>query len=220
MMISFPAVMSNLAFHRPWKIKDPKAKDHVGIGAFNLIRRQAYAVIGGYQRLRLEVADDLKLGEAVKKAGLRQDIVTGPKMVCLRWAVGAAGVIRNLEKNLFAYLRFRVILVIGFALAMFFSCVWPFLGLILAPGWAKSGFALALAVIAFAFYRVSRFMKVSPLFFLACPLCAMLFVFAAVRSAFVALRDGQVTWRGTGYSLEELRKGNRTQAATKPDAQA
>ena len=26
--------------HRPWKVADPKTKDHIGVGAFNMIRRQ------------------------------------------------------------------------------------------------------------------------------------------------------------------------------------
>jgi len=204
--MSFPAVIFNFAFHRHWKVKDPKAKDHIGMGAFNLIHRRAYAAIGGHENLRLEVADDLKMGEAVKKAGLRQDIVFGLNMVCLRWAVGAAGVIRNLEKNLFAYLGFRLSLVMVVCVALFFLCVWPFLGLVLAPGWTKGGFAFAVAMIAAAYYGVSRYIGISPLLFLACPISAMLFIFATLRSAFVALRDGGVTWRETEYSLEELRK--------------
>jgi cellulose synthase/poly-beta-1,6-N-acetylglucosamine synthase-like glycosyltransferase len=213
MMLSFPALIFNFGFHRRWKFKDPKAKDHIGIGAFNLIRRRAYDAIGGHEALRLEVADDLKLGEAVKRAGLRQDMVFGPNMICLRWAVGAAGVIRNLEKNLFAYLRFRLSRVMVACLGVFFLCVWPFLGLMLAPGWTKIGFAFAVAMIAVAYYEVSRYIKVPPLLFLLCPISAVLFMSAALRSAFVVLRNGGVTWRGTGYSLEELRQGS--EAASK-----
>ena len=26
--------------HRPWKVADPKTKDHMGVGAFNMIRRE------------------------------------------------------------------------------------------------------------------------------------------------------------------------------------
>jgi len=37
MMISFPQVMSSFAM-RPWKVRDPNARDHIGVGAFNLIR--------------------------------------------------------------------------------------------------------------------------------------------------------------------------------------
>ena len=139
MMIGFPQVMSSFAM-RPWKVRDPKARDHIGVGAFNLIRRSAYEAIGTYEKLRLEVVDDLKLGESIKKAGLRQDVVFGRDLVSLRWAVGAAGVVANLEKNLFAFLQFRISLVLAVCALTFFLCVCPFLGIFLAPGWAKAGF--------------------------------------------------------------------------------
>ena len=205
MMIGFPQVMSSFAM-RPWKVRDPKARDHIGVGAFNLIRRSAYDAIGTYEALRLEVVDDLKLGETIKKAGLRQDVVFGRDLVSLRWAVGAAGVVANLEKNLFAFLQFRISLVLAVCALTFFLCVCPFLGIFLAPGWAKAAFAAAVALIALVYTLSGRFMGTSPLLFLTCPIAALIFEFAALQSAFLALRDGAITWRGTKYSLAELRK--------------
>jgi glycosyltransferase involved in cell wall biosynthesis len=204
-MISFPQVMAGFAM-RPWKVRDPNARDHIGVGAFNLIRRSAYNAIGTYEALRLEVVDDIKLGEAIKKAGLRQDVVFGHELVSLRWAVGAAGVVANLEKNLFAFLRFRVSLVLAVCAVTFFLCVCPFLGLLLAPGWARAPFAVAVAMIALAYTLTGRYMASSPWMFLTCPIAALVFAFATLQSAFIAVRDGAITWRGTKYSLEELRK--------------
>jgi hypothetical protein len=205
MMIGFPQVMSSFAM-RPWKVRDPKARDHIGVGAFNLIRRSAYEAIGTYKALRLEVVDDLTLGETIKKAGLGQDVVFGRDLVSLRWAVGAAGVVANLEKNLFAFLKFRVSLVLAVCVLTFFLCVCPFLGILFAPGWAKAAFAAAVALIALVYTLSGRLMGTHPLLFLTCPIAALVFEFAALQSAFLALRDGAITWRGTKYSLEELRK--------------
>lgn len=205
MMISFPQTMASFAM-RPWKVRDPKARDHIGVGAFNLIRRSAYEAIGTYESLRLEVVDDIKLGESVKKAGLRQDVVFGRDLVSLRWAVGAAGVVANLEKNLFAFLRFRISLLLAVCALTFFLCVCPFLGVFLAPGCAKAGFAAAVALIALAYTFSGRYMGNSALLFLTCPIAAVVFNFAALQSAFLALRDGAITWRGTKYPLAELKK--------------
>jgi hypothetical protein len=205
MMISFPQVMASFAM-RPWKVRDPGARDHIGVGAFNLIRRSAYEAIGTYEKLRLEVVDDIKLGEAIKKAGLRQDVVFGHELVSLRWAVGAAGVVANLEKNLFAFLQFRIALVLAVCAITFFLCVCPFLGLGLAPGWARAGFAVAVALIALAYTFSGRYMASSPLLFLTCPIAAIVFAFATLQSAFIAVRDGAITWRGTKYPLSELKK--------------
>jgi hypothetical protein len=205
MMISFPQVMSSFAM-RPWKVRDPNARDHIGVGAFNLIRRSAYDAIGTYEKLRLEVVDDIKLGEAIKKAGLRQDVVFGPELVSLRWAVGAAGVVANLEKNLFAFLQFRISLVLAVCAITFFLCVCPFLGLFVAPGWTRAGFGIAVALIALAYTFTGRYMASSPLLFITCPIAAIVFAFATLQSAFVAVRDGAITWRGTKYPLAELKK--------------
>jgi hypothetical protein len=205
MMIGFPQVMASFAT-RPWKVRDPNAHDHIGVGAFNLIRRSAYDAIGTHEALRLEVVDDIKLGEGIKKAGLRQDVVFGHELVSLRWAVGAAGVVANLEKNLFAFLRFRVSLVLGVCAVTFFLCVCPFLGLLLAPGWTRGPFAVVVAMIALAYTFTGRYMASSPWMFLTCPIAALVFDFATLQSAFIAVRDGGITWRGTKYSLEELRK--------------
>jgi hypothetical protein len=205
MMISFPQVMSTFAM-RPWKLRDPKARDHMGVGAFNLVRRTAYESIGTYEKLRREVVDDIKLGEAIKKAGFRQDVVFGPELVSLRWAVGAAGVVANLEKNLFAFLQFRISLVLAVCATTFFLCVVPFLGLFLASGWARAGFAAAVAMIAIVYALTGRYMASSPLLFLTCPIAAIVFAFATLQSAFLAVRDGAITWRGTRYLLSELKK--------------
>ncbi|HUS20120.1 MAG TPA: glycosyltransferase family 2 protein, partial [Terriglobales bacterium] len=54
MMVSFFHAMLSF-IHRPWKVSDPKALDHVGVGAFNLIRRSAYQALGTYKAMRMEV---------------------------------------------------------------------------------------------------------------------------------------------------------------------
>lgn len=205
MMMSFPQVAANLAL-RAWKVRDPQARDFAGVGAFNLISRPAYNAVGTYQKMSMAVVDDLKLGEAVKQAGLRQDIVYGRDLVRVRWLIGAWGIVRNLEKNLFALFRFRMSLAIAACLAVLLICVWPFVGIFLAPGWAKASFAVALLMVLGMHFITARVSTISPLIFLTFPMAALVFVTAVLRSAYVALRDGGITWRGTKYSLEELRK--------------
>src|SRR4029077_16220424 len=92
--------------HRPWKVADPRARDHMGVGAFNLVRRSVYDAVGTYAALRMEVVDDMKLGKVVKNAGFRQRNVFGEDLISLRWAKGAFGIVNNLTKNFFAVLSF------------------------------------------------------------------------------------------------------------------
>src|SRR6204780_3971882 len=62
MMIAFFQTMFVFG-HRPWKVADPKTRDHMGVGAFNLVRRTVYEAVGTYLALRMEVLDDMKLGK-------------------------------------------------------------------------------------------------------------------------------------------------------------
>ncbi|HYL93935.1 MAG TPA: glycosyltransferase [Alphaproteobacteria bacterium] len=204
MMLSFFPTVALLAL-RLWKVSDPKARDHVGAGAFNLVRRTAYEKAGTFERLRLEIVEDMKLGESVKKAGLRSDVVLGPGLVRLRWVVGTMGFVNGLEKNLFAFLEFRVSWALAVCLGFAFIGIWPSLGLLLAPGWAKAGFGVAVVMCAAVYWRVSRYTGISPLFFVTYPVAAALASLATLRSAFLAVKNGGVTWRGTKYSLKELR---------------
>ena len=70
MMIAFFQTMFMFG-HRPWKVADPSTDDHMGVGAFNLVRRRVYDAVGTYEALRMEVLDDMKLGKVVKKRDSR-----------------------------------------------------------------------------------------------------------------------------------------------------
>ncbi|HZQ20000.1 MAG TPA: glycosyltransferase family 2 protein [Terriglobales bacterium] len=206
MMLAFFQLMFVFG-HRPWKVADPKAKDHIGVGAFNLVRRSAYEGIGTYEALRFEVVDDMKLGKLIKNAGLRQRNVVGGNLLDIRWAHGAHGVVRNLTKNFFAVLSFQTWRAIGFCIAAAFFNVLPFAGIFWAHGWARLSYAIALACILFFYIGMSRFSDVRPWYIVLHPVATLMFIYIVLRSMFFALWSGGIEWRGTRYPLEELRKG-------------
>jgi glycosyltransferase involved in cell wall biosynthesis len=193
--------------HRPWKVADPKARDHMGVGAFNMVRRPVYDAIGTYRALRMEVLDDMKLGKVVKNAGYRQRNVFGDDLISLRWAKGAFGVVNNLTKNFFAVLSFQwfrtVITIVGLG----FLNLGPFLGLGLAHGWARVPYAIALLSLFLIYYGMSVRSAVPPYYFFLHPVSTSLFMYTLLRSMVHTLRNDGIVWRGTKYSLEELRKG-------------
>lgn len=121
--------------HRPWKVADPKTKDHMGVGAFNMIRRPVYDALGTYQALRFEVLDDMKLGKVVKNAGYAQRNVFGADLISIRWAKGPLGVMDNLTKNFFALMSFQWPRALASAFALGFLNLMPFIGIVFAPGW-------------------------------------------------------------------------------------
>src|SRR6476660_10570815 len=79
-----------------------------GVGAFNLVRREAYLRVGGHTLMKMDVVDDLKLGRLLKESGARQRLYSGVDLVFCPWQRGARAVVRGLEKNLFAGLDYSI----------------------------------------------------------------------------------------------------------------
>jgi GT2 family glycosyltransferase len=193
--------------HRPWKVADPDTKDHMGVGAFNLIRRRVYEEIGTYERLRMEVLDDMKLGKVVKNAGHAQRNVFGRDLISIRWAKGGMGVVRNLTKNFFAVMSFQWPRALLSCIALGFLNLMPFVGIWLAGGWARAPYAVALFAMFAIYVGMSWKSTVPPYYFFLHPISTTLFVYTMLRSMVLTLGRGGVMWRGTFYPLEELRRG-------------
>ncbi|HEX4485479.1 MAG TPA: glycosyltransferase family 2 protein [Terriglobales bacterium] len=193
--------------HRPWKVADPKTRDHIGVGAFNMVRRKVYDAVGTYQALRMEVLDDMKLGKVVKNDGFRQRNVFGQNLISIRWAKGTFGVVRNLSKNFFAVLSFQWPRAVASAFGAVFLNLLPFLGICLAHGWARLPFAVALLSMFAIYVGMSWKSSIAPYYFLLHPVSTLLFVYTILLSMTLALSNGGITWRGTFYPLDELRRG-------------
>src|SRR5580700_2302414 len=199
-----------LAFHianDPYRVSNPHSRAYVGVGAFQLIKRPAYEACGTHRRLAMEVVDDMKLGKLVKQAGLRSSVGVAQEAVVVRWHAGAGNSIRGVTKNFFAALGYNLPLVVVAISGTLLLNVAPFFAVIFGHGWVRflSGVAVVLAM---AFHvGVDLAMRVSPLYALTHPLGAVLFSYMLLRSTVVTLWQGGVTWRGTFYPLEELRRG-------------
>jgi hypothetical protein len=206
MMIAFFQTLFTFG-HRPWRVADPDTDDHMGVGAFNMVRRTAYDTVGTYKKLRMEVLDDMKLGKVIKNAGLRQRNVFGEDLISIRWAKGAMGVVDNLTKNFFAVLSFQWWRTIASAFGLFFLNLWPFLGLWLAHGWGRLPYGIALGSMFLIYLGMSFRSSIPAYYFVLHPVSTVLFEYTLLRSMFLTLWNDGVTWRGTKYPLEELRKG-------------
>lgn len=190
---------------RPWKASDPKAtRDSIGIGAFNLLRTEAYENLGGFESLRMEILEDLMLARRVKLAGLRQCVAIAPGMVTLHWAAGAWGVVHVMTKNLFAVFRFRITLALAACAWLTVLCLGPIVFLVFRQ--TRLPAVLTLIAVVMLYLLSTRHSKISPWYAMLFPAGAALFLYSLLQSALTTLRAGGVTWRGTFYPLNELRK--------------
>lgn len=190
---------------RLWRVADPKARDCFGAGGFNLVRREVYERLGGFETLRMAVIEDLSLAREIKRAGYAQRIVTGPGLARIRWIQGALGIVDLLEKNGFAALRYNVGLALAVCFGLVLDIVLPFAA-IAHGGWAAAAGVVMCGSIGLSYIASRRVTQVSPWLAALFAPAAAIVLFALVRSMVLTLlRDG-VEWRGTLYPLKELRR--------------
>ncbi|MBS0261044.1 MAG: glycosyltransferase [Planctomycetes bacterium] len=189
-----------------WLIPTPWKGAYCGVGAFNLVRAAVYRQVGGFERLKLDVLDDVYLGKLIKRCGYRQQLVMGDDLIRVRWQPSFMGVIRGLEKNSFAAVQYSLLkLLVSSAVLIGVSLV-PYAGLLLLPAASAWGFVGALLVMhgtyAYMAWRSASTLWVTPML----PVMFMLFLYTLWRSACITLRNGGVRWRDTFYPLDELRR--------------
>jgi hypothetical protein len=195
------------------RIGRPGSSSHLGVGAFNLVRSDAFRAIGGFTHLALSVDDDVRLAQALKAAGFQGRALMGGGAVSVRWHAGVGGLTRGLEKNLFALLDYRLGAVIVVCLAWLAFGVAPYAGLFLGPSWTRVVCGLGVAAVA-AILSLARRQTGTPWYYaLAFPAGIALYVNAMTRSAWLTLRRRGVRWRECHYPLDALREHVRRRNA-------
>ena len=218
LMAVFGQVLLNAA--RAHEMDRDRPRGGAGIGAFNLIRRSAYDRVGGHALLRMELADDFKLGRLLKESGARQRLFIGPGLLHCPWHRGVINVIRGLEKNLFSGFNFSLPYLTGVTLLTIFLTVTPILvgvlttslaggwdhPLLLSAGWLP--FILqVLAIAAVASRQAPHVGCNTAMLAVLQPVSMLLLMAAAWNSALRTIARGGVLWRRSFYPLVALRAG-------------
>jgi glycosyltransferase involved in cell wall biosynthesis len=192
---------------RPWRVMDPKAKrDAIGVGSFNMVRRDALMALGGLEPQRMVVLEDIHIGLRFKAAGLPQRVAIAPGLVLVHWASGMHGLVRVMTKNIFSSVNFRPLLGLAF-------CCWIvlfYLGPVAGLGWWRTlpPALIVMFAMAASYRAMGAASKIDARYGLLYPVGALVFVYAMLRSMVAAFVIGGVRWRGTKYPLRELRRTN------------
>jgi len=196
------------AFARQWKAKDPRSPRFIGVGAFNLVSRDAYRTIGTHRAIAMRPDDDLKLGKLLKKAGYRQELVFGMETLVVEWYSSLRELIDGLMKNSFAGLEYSVLLSVAGGMAVLLLNVWPFVAIFVVRGPAWILYLLVVVAMLLFIADGNRFYYLPGWYAFAHPLSALLFVYIIWKSMLLALWTGGISWRGTHYPMAML-KSNR-----------
>ena len=196
------------------RVQDPESEAYVGIGAFNLVRREALDRTEGLELLKMEVGDDVGLGWMLKRSGARSCFLSAGASLDIVWYEDLPSMFRGLEKNSFGvscyYTYSRLALVYGIGWTGILS---PLIAPLVLPGqWGLPlllFWALCCGVYSWASRRIAPDGGLSNLGVALVHPGLGLVLMAIGWSAWRCWRQGGVFWRDTFYPIEALRAGQR-----------
>ena len=197
---------------RLWSVHDPASTAAMGVGAFNLVRRETLIQAGGLEALKMEVIDDIGVGTIVKQHGAASLVGAGRMGIHISWYDRFEEFLQGIERGT-AHLPRGVprFVLVFMCLVIFLLEIAPFLFLLAWPWFPALGWigAVASMVVVLLSFSLARFFGLSLAASMAVPAGATLGLYAAVRCIVKGGRDGSINWRGTRYKVKDLQAGER-----------
>ena len=190
-----------------YRISNPKTQGAVGIGGFFLMRRTVLERVGGYEALKDEVMEDVRLAEMIKRSGARLFTEHAPNLLSTRMYRNFVEMWECSTKNWFSGMKFSLPFALSSVLSMYLmSVVPPLIALMSAIGLAAGGSVdlwllftsavLSWLLQVFALALVSIRSGVSPAYALTAPLGLSL-LYAMLFDSSIRITIGKgVTWKG------------------------
>jgi hypothetical protein len=192
-------------YFRPWKAADPRSRAYVGIGAFNLIRRQVYEAVGTHQAIAMRPDDDVKLGKIIKQGGFRQHLLAGTSMVRVPWYASLSELIVGMEKNAFSGVDYSMGTVVAGTAALLLVDVWPFVAVAVLTGPARWIYGATVLLLLTHAWRTARDLEFAGRCVLLFPVAVLLLIYIQWRAMLLTYVRRGIRWRDTHYPLDELR---------------
>ena len=201
-----------IASERPHRVRDPRCRHGVGVGAFNLIRRAVYEAIGTHRAIALRPDDDRQLGRQVKRHGYAQELLVGGERIRVAWYQTLGEALRGMEKNTLAGMDYRWdIALVGLA-AVALATLFPWTALFFGDGWIRWTAAAAIIAIAAGYLLANP----PPLWrgLLVLPVGSVVLVYGLARALVITALRGGIYWGGRFFPLEQLMRQNTTYDAS------
>ena len=205
-MLIVDSLSSAFSLAKPWLVSKPGSRYFIGAGGFNMIRKNFYHSFGGHHLIRLCPVDDVLLGRLAKENQGRCDCLNGSSFVNVEWYRSVGEMVRGLRKNTFAVLDYRLSLLLAGTAALISIHILPLWGLLLADGIPRllCGSIIAINVLALA--PGLRAFQTNLRCLLWFPVTPYIKLYIIWRATLLTLIQDGIDWRGTFYSLDELRE--------------
>lgn len=192
------------------RVNDQRRKESIGMGNFFMLRRNVLEKIGGFERVKAEVAEDLKLAEILKKQRFNLRVDYAPDLIETRMYSGFWEIWEGFTKNLFSGMKFSLSKTIFSVVSITLFGVLPiFLALL---SLANGSFELFIPLFVVYLLQVSAFALVhrkwqgNVIYALFAPTGLALFLAILINSTVRILSGRGVTWKGRAiYESRKLR---------------
>ena len=196
-----------LMFTLFYRTSNPKTHGAVGIGGFFLMRRTVLERIGGYEALKDEVMEDVRLAEMIKRSGARLFTEHAPNLLKTRMYRNFAEMWECSTKNWFSGMKFSLPFALAGVFSMYLMSVVPPLIALASGVWIVLGVrahlwllfipaALSWLLQVLVLAMVSLRSEVSPAYALTAPLGLGL-LYAMLFDSSIRITTGKgVTWKG------------------------
>jgi glycosyltransferase involved in cell wall biosynthesis len=184
-----------LAQYPPERVRDPKRKDAFANGQLILVRRASYHAAGGHRAVVREILEDVRLAEAVKKAGGRLLVADGGAIASTHMYASFSEIVEGWSKNLYLLLGSSALRSFFWAAAaIVLSWIGPVLAVVDFP-YGIGAWALILV-----YQIVLRRKGGAPgLWAIFAPIASLLSAWLIVRSTRLHTTNRAIHWKGRAY---------------------
>ncbi len=207
-------VLTLLAWHFPGFVNDSRRKTAYANGQFMMMSRACYEKIGGHERVKNEMNEDILLARNTQAAGLQLRMADNVGLFRTRMYEGISGAYHGWSRIFCGCIRSAPALLLTIFIVLFYVLSpWIFLAASVI-GRVTSGAAtpwnqlvllwsgVCIVQLLFSLHYSSNF-KMKKIWSVAFPLGGLFTLTTLVNGLFKRLGLTHTTWRGTTYSLTE-----------------
>lgn len=187
-------------------VKKDNRKVAAAAGGCILIKRSVLTEIGGLERIRGALIDDISLAKAVKGQGHKIVLMDSPELVSKRGYDDLRTLWHMVVRSAFTELKYSYLRLLGCVLMMvtlfalpLIACLMPCSCLSSLGKWACIAGALSWLTMAFTYFPSVRYFGLNGLWAITLPLSAILYLTMTLDSARRYLGGTRSFWKGREY---------------------
>ena len=200
---------SLITIGRVYRAEDKESSVSVGSGSFNFVLIDAFEKAGGFEKLKMEVIDDVTMGQILKSSGAKTLMLLGKKFVGVRWYSNLRSLFDGMGRAMMTGLgNFNFLQLFLLSTIAFVIDITPFIILIpFGIPYLQFIGIISIVFIISATIITDRLMNRSFHYSFFLPIGYVLIYLISLYGGFKVFTNGGLTWRDTFYSTKDLKDG-------------